>query len=112
KWLKDSKSLLYSQTDRGYLNWFKREANGEGVAKQLTKDLRNNRNMALNPDRNKAVYLSGRDEVRLMDLNSFKSTAIVKDEIWAFQNSAPSFSPDGAYILFTAIRNFEQDIFV
>src|SRR5690606_6863206 len=31
---------------------------------------------------------------------------------WAFQNSEPSFSPNGEYILFTAYRNFEQDIFV
>lgn len=58
------------------------------------------------------MYLSGRDEVRLLDLKSLKSTAVVKDELWAFQNSEPSFSPNGEYILFTAYRNFEQDIFV
>ncbi|MBK8788151.1 MAG: PD40 domain-containing protein [Chitinophagaceae bacterium] len=37
---------------------------------------------------------------------------IVRDEIWGFQNSNPGFSPDGEYVVFTAIRNFEQDIFV
>jgi len=112
RWLKDSKTLLYSQTYQGYLNWFTRRADGEGDAKQHTQDLRNNRNIAFNPDRSKAVYLSGRDEVRLMDLGSLQSTVLVNDEIWAFQNSAPSFSPDGAYVLFTAVRNFEQDIFI
>jgi tricorn protease len=47
-----------------------------------------------------------------MDLGSLKSQTVVKDEIWGFQNSSPSFSPDGNYLLFTAMRNFEQDIFV
>lgn len=112
KWLKDNKTLLYNQTFEGYLNWFTRSADGSGVSKQLTKDQRNNRDVQFNPDKSSAVYLSGRDEVRLMDLSSMNSSTIVKDEIWAFQNSSPSFSPDGAYVLFTAIRNFEQDIFV
>ncbi|WP_437919487.1 S41 family peptidase [Sphingobacterium sp. LRF_L2] len=112
KWLKDSKTLVFNQTDQGYLNWFSRLADGSGMVKQHTKDSRNNREITFNPDRSKAVYLSGRDEVRLLDLTSLKSTLLVKDEIWAFQNSSPSFSPDGKYVLFTAVRNFEQDIFV
>lgn len=111
-WLKDNKTLLYNQTHNGYLNWFSRSADGKGEVKQLTNDKRNNRDLAINKAKNKAVYLSGRDEVRLMDLASMKSNTLVKDEIWAFQNSKPSFSPDDKYVLFTAIRNFEQDIFV
>ncbi|TJZ59833.1 PDZ domain-containing protein [Sphingobacterium olei] len=111
-WLKDNKTLIYNQTYQGYLNWFTINADGKGQAKQLTQDLRNNRDLEMNTSRSQAVYLSGRDEVRLLDLASLKSSTIVKDEIWAFQNSSPSFSPDGAYILFTAYRNFEQDIFV
>ncbi|HJS53585.1 MAG TPA: S41 family peptidase, partial [Chitinophagaceae bacterium] len=59
-----------------------------------------------------AVYLSGRDEVRLLDLKTLQSKMIVKDEIWAFQNSDPGFSPNDEYVLFTAKRNFEEDIFV
>ncbi|AIM35338.1 peptidase S41 [Sphingobacterium sp. ML3W] len=112
KWLKDSKTLLYSQTYQGYLNWYSRRADGVGEVKQLTEDLRNNREIAFSPDLSKAVYLSGRDEVRVLDLASLKSKTVVKDELWGFQNATPSFSPDGRYILFTAIRNFEQDIFV
>ncbi|GHE29938.1 tricorn protease [Sphingobacterium griseoflavum] len=112
KWLKDNKTLLFSQTFQGYQNWFCRAADGSGETAQLTADLRNNRDIVFNADATQAVYLSGRDEVRLMDLASRKSRVIVQDEIWAFQNSSPSFSPDGAYVLFTAIRNFEQDIFV
>ncbi|MFD1769183.1 S41 family peptidase [Sphingobacterium suaedae] len=112
KWLKDNKTLLFSQTFQGYQNWFSRLADGTGETKQHTSDLRNNRELTFNKEGSKAVYLSGRDEVRLLDLTTLKSSVIVQDEIWAFQNSSPSFSPDGTYILFTAIRNFEQDIFV
>ncbi|MGG7440636.1 S41 family peptidase [Chryseobacterium arthrosphaerae] len=112
KWLKDNRTLLYSQTDKGYQNWFSISADGKGQPRQLTHDLRNNRSITLNKDLTKAVYLSGRDEVRLMDLSSFSSTTIVKDEIWAFQNSKPSFSPNNEYVLFSAKRNFELDIFI
>lgn len=112
KWLKDNKTLVYNQTVDGYLNWYSRSADGRGEPKQLTSDKRNNRDLTFNKENSNAVYLSGRDEVRLLDLSSLKSETIVKDEIWAFQNSTPSFSPDGKYVLFTAIRNFEQDIFV
>ncbi|MBV8325990.1 S41 family peptidase [Chryseobacterium sp.] len=112
KWLKDNRTLLFSQTDKGYQNWFSIPADGKGQSKQLTHDVRNNRNITFNNDLSKAVYLSGRDEVRLMDLKNFSSTTIVKDEIWAFQNSAPSFSPNNEYVLFSAKRNFELDIFV
>ncbi|KAA2216089.1 S41 family peptidase [Chryseobacterium sediminis] len=112
KWLKDNRTLLYSQTYNGYQNWFTIPADGKGQSKQLTEDLRNNRNITFNSDLSKAVYLSGRDEVRLLDLKSFKSTIIVKDEIWAFQNSRPSFSPNNEYVLFSAKRNFELDIFI
>ncbi|MDH5036359.1 S41 family peptidase [Chryseobacterium cucumeris] len=112
KWLKDNRTLLYNQTYNGYQNWFTIQADGKGQPKQLTEDLRNNRSITLNNDLSKAVYLSGRDEVRLLDLKSFKSTTIVKDEIWAFQNSRPSFSPNNEYVLFSAKRNFELDIFI
>ncbi|WP_431612336.1 S41 family peptidase [Chryseobacterium sp. 'Rf worker isolate 10'] len=112
KWMKDNRTLLYSQTYNGYQNWFTIQADGKGQPKQLTEDLRNNRSITLNSDLSKAVYLSGRDEVRLLDLKSFKSTTIVKDEIWAFQNSRPSFSPNDEYVLFSAKRNFELDIFI
>ncbi|MGL6127039.1 S41 family peptidase [Chryseobacterium artocarpi] len=112
KWLKDNRTLLFNQTDKGYQNWFTISADGKGQLKQLTNDLRNNRSITLNNDLSKAVYLSGRDEVRLLDLKNFNSTTIVKDEIWAFQNSRPSFSPNDEYVLFSAKRNFELDIFI
>lgn len=111
KWLDTNQDLLFSMTSKGYPNWYKISAKGGEILK-LTDDLASNRDIAFNAKNTQAVYLSGREEVRLLDLKTLKSKTIVTDEIWGFQNSAPSFSPDGKYVLFTAMRDFEQDVFV
>ncbi len=113
KWFSDNKTLLYSMTNKnGYTNWFSISADGKTPEKQLTNADKNDRDITLSKDRSKGVYLSGRDEVRLIDLKTLESKLLVKDEIWGFQTPAPCFSPDGDYVVFTAHRNFEQDIFV
>ncbi|MFN0291680.1 S41 family peptidase [Pedobacter helvus] len=112
KWLADNKTILFSQTADGYQNWFAIVGDGKSVAKQITKDKANNHDIAFNKTKTQAVYLSGRNELRVMDLKTFQSKTVVKDEFWAIQNSAPSFSPNDQYLLFTAFRNFEQDILV
>lgn len=111
-WLKDSKRLLFSQTVGGYLNWFVIDAHGKGKEKQLTADKQNNRLLSFNSDRSQAVYLSGRNEVRVINLRSFRNETVAKDELWGFQNDVPVFSPDDQYITYTAYRNFERDIFL
>lgn len=112
KWLKDNRTLLFIQTLDGYRNLFTSTADNKGEIKQLTNDKKNNRSIVLNNKQTKAAYLSGRDEVRLLDLKSFESKTVVKDEIWGMQNSDPAFSPDDDYLVYTAYRNFEQDILV
>lgn len=112
KWLKDNKTLLFNKTKKGYQNLYTIQADGSGNLKELTNDNRNNRDITFNHDLSQAVYISGRDQVRILDLNTFESSTVVEDEIWGFQNSKPSFSPNGEYVLYTAIRNFEKDIFV
>ncbi len=112
KWMSDNKTILFNQTLNGYTNWYTIRADSSGNPRQLTNDKRNNRSLVMNKNRSKAVYLSGRDEVRLLDTKTGESKTLVKDEIWGFQNSDPGFSPNDEYVLFTAYRNFEQDIFV
>ncbi|MEO6541852.1 MAG: S41 family peptidase, partial [Ferruginibacter sp.] len=112
RWMSDNRTLLFNQTLDGYTNLYTIAADGSGTPKQLTADQKNSRSIVLNKKRTQAVYLCGRDEVKLLDLKSLQPKTIVKDEIWGFQNSDPGFSPNGDYVLFTAIRNFEQDIFV
>ncbi len=112
-WLADNKSLVYNKTNaNGYTNWFSIAADGAAKEKQITEVNRNDRDLTLNHDRSQGVYISGRDEARLLDLKTFETSLIVKDEIWGFQNPAPRFSPDGEYVVFTVRRNFEQDIVV
>ncbi|MGV3527676.1 MAG: S41 family peptidase [Flavisolibacter sp.] len=112
KWLSDNKTLLFNQTKNGYLNWYTIAADNSGKPKELTTDTKNNRSIAFNKKATQAVYLSGRDEVRLLDLKTLQSKTIARDEIWGFQNSSPGFSPQGDHVLFTARRNFEEDIFI
>ncbi len=112
KWLSDNKTLLFNQTKHGYLNWYTIAADGSGKLKELTNDLQNNRAIALNKKRTQAVYLGGRNEVRFIDLKNFQDKLVVRDEIWGFQNSSPGFSPNDEYIVFTAYRNFEQDVMI
>lgn len=108
----DNRTILFTQTLDGYTNLYTAAANGSTPIKQLTSDKKNNRSLVLNKNRTKAVYLSGRDEIKLLDLKSWDNKSIVKDEIWGFQNSAARFSPNDEYVVYTVYRSFEQDIFV
>lgn len=112
KWLSDNKTLLFNQTADGYLNLYTVAADGSAGIKQITTDKKDNRSVTFNKSKTKAVFLSGRDEVRLLDLKTWETKTLVKDEIWAFQNSDPGFSPNEEYVFFTAVRNFEQDLFI
>ncbi|MCD6347462.1 MAG: PD40 domain-containing protein, partial [Bacteroidales bacterium] len=112
KWMSDNKTLLFNQTREGYTNWFTIAADGKSKIRQVTKDLRNNRALTINPDMTKGAYLSGRDEIRLIDLKNFKSENLVNDEFWGFQNGLPDFSPDGKWLTYTAKHEFEDDVLV
>ncbi len=111
-WLSDNKTLLFNQTVGGFLNLFTVSADGKASAKQITNDKENNRDIVLNKSKSAAVYLSGRDQLKMVNLKTWEYKTIVKDEFWGFQNSSPSFSPNEEYVLFSAVRNFEKDIFI
>ncbi len=111
-WLGDNETILFTQTVNGWLNLFTIKADGKSKEKQITSDNKNNRSIILSNDKTKAAYLSGRDELRVLDLKDFSSKTIVTDEFWALSNDDPQFSPDDKFILYTAMRNFEKDIFV
>lgn len=112
KWQKDGKTLVFTQTSNGYQNLFTVSADASGPPVQRTQDGRNNRNLEMHPDTAKIAYLSGRDEVRVIDLENYGVTTLAKQEIWGFQNSQPRWSPDGRYLMFTGYTDFEQDIFL
>ena len=111
-WLNDNETILFTQTVNGWLNLFTIKADGKSKEKQLTTDTKNDRSIVLSNDKTKAAYLSGRDELHVMDLKDFSSKTIVTDEFWALNSNDPQFSPDDNFLLYTAMRNFEQDIFV
>ena len=112
KWLHDSRSLIFSQTMGGYYNWYVIAADGSGKEAQITSDKQNNRAITVNKEHTQGVYLSGREEVKLIDLKAMTSKTIAKDEVWGLENSQPFISPNGQYVVYNAHRNFELDIFV
>jgi tricorn protease len=113
KWLADNRNLVFTQTNpQGYANLFTISADGKTPARQLSNEAQNQRNLSLNKARTMAVYLSGRNEVRTLDLKSWQSKMIVKEELWGFYNPIPYFSPNDEYVMFCAYRNFETDIFL
>ncbi|MCB0630387.1 MAG: S41 family peptidase [Saprospiraceae bacterium] len=111
-WLKNNKELIFNQTVGGYQNWFTIAADGSGKARQITSDQANNRLLTMNSERTKAVYLSGREEVRLLDLEDFTEKTLARQELWGIQNDHPEFGPDDRHVIFTANRDFERDIFL
>jgi tricorn protease len=112
KWLEDNITLIYTQTVDGYTNLFSIDAAVGTGEKQLTKDDQSNRNLELNAEKTHGVYLSGINEVRLLDLKTLKSESIANEELWGLYNPIPRFSPDGQYIAFTVKKDFEEDIFI
>ena len=112
KWLRDHKTLLFTQTIGGYQNLHTIAADGSAPPVVRTRDSRNNRGLELSADTSQVVFLSGRNEIRTMDLADFTTATVATQEIWGFQNSLPRWSPDGRYLLFTGYVNFEQDLFV
>lgn len=110
--LKDNRTLLFSENVNGYDNWYSMPADGSASPKQHTNDQRNNRQLSMSPDRSKAVYLSGRDQMRVMDLETMESETVVTDEFWAISSATPVWAPDNKHIAYAPYRGFEQDIYI
>ncbi|MGA8263855.1 MAG: S41 family peptidase [Ignavibacteriaceae bacterium] len=108
----DSADIIYNMVVDGWANLYTIKADGSGKEKQITSDERNNRDIEMNSDKSKMLYLSGRDQLRVLDVKTLKSEIILTDEFWAIENSQPHFSPDDKWIAYTVYRNFEQDVFV
>lgn len=110
KWMADNKTLIYSRTNRGWENLYTISADGTGAEKQVTNTRGDDRNLSWNSDKSKMVYLSGRNDVKLLDASSLRSEVIATDELWGFYNTDPKFSPDDQWVAFAAIRDFEREI--
>jgi len=111
KWFGDNKTLLYTRTNSGWTNLFKISADKNSNEKQLTFENKTERSIELSPKFDKAVYISGSTNINILNLKTFKVEKIIEDEFW-FRGSQPMFSPDGNFLVYTAFRNFEPDVFV
>ncbi|MDX2415622.1 MAG: S41 family peptidase [Bacteroidales bacterium] len=111
KWMSDNLSLITIMTHEGWPNVYRIIPEENCRAIPLNTDSRTARMLSMNKDRSKLIYYSGKDQLRLVDLEEYEDKLVVEDEFW-FRGSVPGFSPDGDYIYYTAFRHFEQDIHV
>lgn len=111
KWLKDGKTLVFTQTYKGYQNLYTVSADGLGEPTRRTADARNNRNLEMSNDTSQVAYLSGRDQVHIMNLGDFSVETVAQQEVW-FRGAIPRWSPDDRYLMFTGFRDFEEDVFL
>ena len=98
RWMKDNESLLYTRTVKGWTNLFTISASSPEKEKQLTFTEKSTQNLLLSPDGDVALFVSGNNNIDLIDLKSFQVKTLITDEFW-FRVSQPRFSPDGKYIL-------------
>ncbi len=110
RWLEDNTTLIYTQTANGYRNIFRIAADGTSDERRVTEHPMNDRNLTLNNQRNRMAFLTGREQVNLMDVESFQFETLMVDELWAFRNESLMFSPDDRYLALNVYRNFERDI--
>lgn len=111
-WLADNETVLYNRTVSGWLNLFTIKVKETDTEIKLTDDQQNNQTINLDSEKSKAVYFSGRNDMRILEIETGNSETVVKDEFWSLYNTAAYFSPDDKFIVYTAYRNFEHDIFV
>ncbi len=111
-WASDNQTLYYFRTQKGWTNLYRITADGRGQEQKMEENQASSRLLTLSPDRRQGVYLSGRKHVMLLDLEKGLTRRVAEEELWGIQNATPRFSPDGRYLLFTAYRNFEQNILV
>jgi len=111
-WLSDNQTILYNRTVKGWQNLFTTRADKDSEEKQLTSDEKHNGNISFNSTMTKALFYTGIHELKVLDLKTFKAETLVKDEFWGTGSTTAYYSPDDKYILYTAVRNFEQDIFI
>jgi len=110
-WLQDSKDLIIIMTDHGWPNVYRLSSEGQPQLTALNRSEKSARMLVMNDKRDKAVYYSGSNEFRMIDLKKFEEKLLLNDEFW-FRGSPPGFSPDDKYVYFTAYRHFEQDILI
>ena len=111
RWLADSKTVVYSRTEKGWANLFTQPANGSGKETRLTNANERQYNLSLSPSREQLVFHSGNNSLQLLNTKTWQGKEIAHDGFWYFSDAA-SFSHDGLRLMYTAYRNFEPDIFV
>lgn len=111
-WAKDSKTIYYTRTNKGWTNVFKIAADNSSPEKEVFTSKNNVKNLTANHKNEKAVFVDGSRAVMYLDMVSDKCQKLCEAEFWSFQGYDFSFSHDDNFIAFDAMNLFESDVYI
>ena len=112
-WAADSKTLYYTRTSgNGWYGLFKQSADTPGAEIKIYTPEASVKSMAISPKRDKIAFVEGDNAITAITLATDKVEKLADNEFWAFHNYNISFSADGKHLAYSAVSQFERDIFL
>lgn len=111
-WGKDSKTLYYTRTNKGYYHIFKSRADLPGAETLIYEAPEKARSLTLSPKGDKIAFVSGKRSLMLLDTEKDLTEKLADQEFWAHQNYSIVFSHDQSHLAFSAMNMFEQDVYI
>lgn len=111
-WNKDSRTIYYTRTNRGWTDIFKIAADGSSAEKCVWSSNNNSTSFTVSHKADKIAFIDGSRSLMLLDMATDQTQQIAQAEFWSYRTHAVSFSYDGSYIAFEAMHMFEPDIYL
>jgi len=111
-WGKDSKTLYYTRTNKGYYHIFKTRADVPGAETLVYEAPEKVRSLTLSPKGDRIAFVSGKRNLMLLDTEKDLIEKLADQEFWGHQNYSIAFSHDQSHLAFTAMNLFEQDVYI
>lgn len=111
-WNKDSKTVYYTRTNKGWTDIYKIAADGSAEEKLVWRTQNNSKGLVPSHKADKIAFVDGSHNLMLLDMSTDAVEKIAEAEFWSYQTHAIAFSYDGNYIAFEAMHMFEPDVFI
>ena len=112
-WAADNKTLYYTRTNgNGWYGLFKQGADTPGAEVKIHAPAAGVKSLSISPKRDKIAFIEGDKAIMAVTLAGDKVEKLDDNEFWAFHNYNISFSADGKHLVYSAVSQFERDIFL
>ena len=114
KWAKDSKTIYYTRSRKGWYNLYKITVDGSRILpeKALHTPDAFVKSLTMSHDLSKMAFITGSNHISLLNCNNDRVETLAENEFWSFRDYEIRFSPDDKYIAYNAMNLFERDVFV